>query len=320
MKNPERNLPLKKYYYLFNCSALIMSLLIVFFSTHIRLGEAGLGCSPWPECYAQLSLADGIKGLEIPDTEFRFFRTMHRYIASILGINILIILLMATRYRREFSTVLPVLMFVVVLFLSILGVATPTRSLPVVTLGNILGGIVLSGLVWRNILKIRTRTVTSGPHVLTLVSATLTVQLISGAWASANYTGSACPEIVTCTHTENLSGNIIESFNLFRKLKLDTNDRLIVDETSSIIQISHRFIAVILLVLIMRALWIVWRHYPLLLKPLLIVTCFFVAEFSLGIINVLADMPLWTNTLHNLLAVGLLFATINLTMSINIKN
>lgn len=304
---------------LLNCAALVLSLLIVFLSTHIRLGEAGLGCDPWPECYAQLSLADGVKGLEIPETEFKTFRAMHRFIASILGLNILSIMLMAVYYRKEVSPLLPVLMFLVVLFLSILGVATPTRSLPLVTLGNILGGIVLAGLVWRQILQCRIRTVLSGPFVLLLVSVTLTIQLISGAWASANYTGSACPELVICTHTNNLSGNLFESFNVFRKLNLDTNYRLLVDETSSIIQFSHRLIAVILLFLIITALWVVKRNYPALLKPTLIVSYLFFAEFTLGFVNVLTGMPLWTNTLHNLLAVGLLFATINLMMLVQFR-
>ncbi|MCK5668652.1 MAG: COX15/CtaA family protein [Gammaproteobacteria bacterium] len=304
---------------LLNCAALILSLLIVFLSTHIRLGEAGLGCDPWPECYAQLSLADSVKGLEIPETEFKTFRAMHRSIASILGINILIIMLMAIYYRKFISPLLPVLMFLVVLFLSILGVATPTRSLPLVTLGNILGGIVLAGLVWRQILQSWTKIKIYGPFVLLLISVTLTIQIISGAWASANYTGSACPKLLTCTYTNNLSGNLFESFNIFRKLELDINNRLVLDETSSIIQFSHRLIAVILLFLIITALWSVKRNHPALLKPMLIVSYLFFAEFILGVINILTDMPLWTNTLHNLLAVGLLFATINLTMSTQFK-
>ncbi|NOG61557.1 MAG: hypothetical protein HND53_13730 [Proteobacteria bacterium] len=298
-----------------------MSLLIVFLSTHIRLGEAGLGCDPWPECYAQLSFADGVKGLEIPESEFKMFRSLHRYIASLLGINILIIMVMAIWYRKQISPLLPVLMVLVVLFLSILGISTPTRSLPLVTLGNILGGIVLSGLVWRQILRTRNpnRTKSSAPLVLFLVSATLTVQLISGAWASANYTGSACPHLLQCSYADDISGNLIESFNVLRKLNLDNNHRLILDETSSIIQFSHRIIAIILLMLIIIALYKVKQNHRDLFKPVLLVSCFFFAEFMLGIINVLTDMPLWTNTLHNLLAVALLFATINLTMLIRFK-
>lgn len=309
----------QKTFFLLNCCALVLSLLIVFLSTHIRLGEAGLGCDPWPECYAQLSLADGIKGLEIPDTEFKTFRAMHRYIASILGMFVLVILVMALWYRKTISPLLPSLMFLVVLFLSILGIATPTRSLPLVTLGNILGGIVLSGLIFRQILRTKTRAVTNGPLVLYLLSITLTLQLISGAWASANYTGSACPGLISCTYTENLSTHLYESFNVTRQLKLDNNDRLILDETASIIQFTHRLIAVVLLVLVVIALKKVKQNRPELYKPMLLVSYFFFAEFILGVFNVLADMPLWTNTLHNLLAVGLLFTVINLTMLIYYK-
>ncbi len=307
----------KKCFFLLNCSALIMSLLIVFLSTHIRLGEAGLGCSPWPDCYAQLSFADGPKGLQIPDSEFKIFRSMHRSIASILGLNILVIMLIALWFRKTTSPLLPILMFLVVLFLSILGIATPTRSLPLVTLGNILGGIVLSGLVWRQILSTKDRPKKSAPFILFLVSITLTVQLISGAWASANYTGSACPKLLSCTYTNDITGNLLDSLNVLRKLTLDSDCHLILNETSSIIQFNHRLIAVILLIIIVVALWKVRREYPSLLKPLMIVSVVFFAEFILGVVNVLTEMPLWTNTLHNLLAVGLLFATINLTMLIH---
>ncbi len=320
MQESNKNQRPGKIFFLLNCSALFMSLLIVFLSTHIRLGEAGLGCDPWPGCYAQLSLADGAKGLEIPDSEFAGFRAMHRSVASILGINILVIMIMAIYARKAISPVLPVLMFVVVLFLSILGVATPTRSLPLVTLGNILGGIVLSGLVWRQILSLGHRSKSAAPLIVLLLSATLTIQLISGAWASANYTGSACPNLLSCTYTNELSDKLLDSFNVFRKLKLDGDNRLVLDETSSIIQFTHRLIATILLVLMMASLWIVRKRHPVLFTPMLIVSGFFLAEFLLGVINVLNDMPLWTNTLHNLLAVGLLFAMINLTSQVYFRD
>lgn len=317
MQIPTSNQYPKKIFKLLNCSALLLSLLIVFLSTHIRLGEAGLGCQPWPECYAQLSFADGIKGLQIPETAFKTFRAMHRHVASILGINVLVIMVMSIRYRKHISPHLPVLMFLVVLFLSILGIATPSRSLPLVTLGNILGGIVLSGLIWRQLQRIRSRAVVAGPAILLLLSITLTLQLISGAWASANYTGSACPQIFSCTYTENFSANIVNSFNVFRRLNLDKQSYLVLDTSSSIVQLSHRIIAVILLIIILVALWTVKTRHPALQKPMYVVSGVFTAEFVLGVFNVLADMPLWTNTLHNLLAVGLLFATINLTTQIH---
>jgi len=68
---------------------------------------------------------------------------------------------------------------------------------------------------------------------------------------------------------------------------------------------------------VMASLWIVKRRHAELVRPMIIVSIIFLAEFMLGVANVLSDMPLWTNTLHNLLAVGLLFAMINLTRQVH---
>jgi len=303
-----------KYFNLLNWSALVLSLLIVFLSTHIRLGEAGLGCEPWPGCYAQLPLVTDVKGLQVPDTEFKIYRNLHRYVASVLGIVVLAIVVIALFNRRTVSPGLPLLMFAVVVFLSVIGVSTPTRSLPVVTFSNILGGIVLAGLVWRQILRSQSRVSVRGHFVVLILSLTVTLQLISGAWASANYTGSACPGLLTCTHTEDISGNLARSFDLLRSLPLDQNNRLVLDTTSTVIQYTHRLLAVLLLMVALVAYWLIKQRYPALHRPMAIVSAVLLAEFVLGVMNVIMDMPLWTNTLHNLLAVVLLFAVINLTM------
>jgi len=304
-----------KYFKLLNWSALVLALLIVFLSTHIRLGEAGLGCEPWPGCYAQLPLASDVKGLQVPDTEFKLYRNLHRYGASALGIVVLAIMLIALLNRRTVPPGLPLLMFGVVVFLSVIGVSTPTRSLPAVTFSNILGGIVLAGLVWRQILRNQQhRAPAKGHFVLLVLSLTVTLQLISGAWASANYTGSACPGLLACTHTENIGANLAGSFNLLRSLPLDPNDRLVLDTTSTIIQFTHRLLAVVLVMVALAAYWRIKQRYPTLHRPMAIVLAILLAEFALGVVNVIMDMPLWTNTLHNLLAVALLFAVIHLTM------
>ncbi|MCG8378970.1 MAG: COX15/CtaA family protein [Proteobacteria bacterium] len=301
---------INRIYFALNVLALLLSLLIVFFSTHIRLGEAGLGCAPWPECYAQLSFADGVKGLAIPDTEFKLFRSFHRGIASLLGLNILIIVGICLWKRREISPALPLWMLAVVVFLSVLGVATPTRALPIVTMGNILGGIALSGFIWAHLLQVREHDRNSGPGLKLLLIAVI-IQIAGGAWASANYTGAACPGIFTCTHTDNLVRGLPGSFNPARKLALDDHDLLVLDTNSSIIQYTHRILAVAWLALVIYLFRTTRKQYPHLEKPFLIVVIISLVEFALGIANVVLDMPLWPNTLHNLLAVALLCAVLN---------
>lgn len=300
-----------RVYFALNCLALLLSVLIVFFSTHIRLGEAGLGCTPWPGCYAALSLADGIKGITIPDSEFRLLRSFHRGIASLLGLNVLGILGMALLMRRQYSAVLPALMFVVIVFLSLLGVVTPTRSLPLVTLGNILGGFTLTGLLWAQLVQLRGNRCNARP-VFPVLFIALCIHIASGGWASANYTGAACPGLFQCQDTEKLVSAVPGSFNPFRQLTLDSEGQLLADESSSIIQYTHRVLAVMWIFLVIYYYRKTRRGFPHLKKKLLAVVAISLAEFTLGLVNVVTDMPLWPNTLHNLLAVMLLCSVINL--------
>ena len=294
-----------------NICALVLSLLIIFLSTHIRLGEANLGCDPWPECYAQLSFADDVKGLTIVDNEFALLRSFHRSIASLLGLNVILITVMVLRKRKHISPILPLIMFALVVFLSILGIATPTRSMPIVTMGNILGGISLTGVIWHHLLqlnKIRLHKLT--PLYYFLIA--IIIQLISGAWASANYTAAACPELFSCRQTDNLLHSFLNSFNLLRYLTLDAQAHLLADTSSSIIQFSHRILAIAWLFLVIHFHRKIRRYHSHLQEPMLWVLVLSLAEFALGVVNIISDMPLWPNTLHNLLAVGLLFAVINL--------
>jgi len=294
-------------------AAFACTLVIILLSAHIRLGESGLGCEPWPNCYTESMFLDTTQGLEIPLGEFQTLRALHRIFASILGICVVILLIVSVWYRQFISPVLPFLMFIVVLFLSALGVSTPTRTIPAVTLGNVLGGIILIGLIWRQILLLRSHPLCEGPAFhLKILSLFITLQLISGAWASANFTASACPELLQCEISENLNPLVFDALNPFRELALDNNDELIFDDSMGVIQFIHRLISCLLLLSIILAFREIRNHHKPLVVPIHLVAVIFALELILGVFNVLQEMPLWSNTLHNLLAVGLLLTMISL--------
>jgi cytochrome c oxidase assembly protein subunit 15 len=300
-------------FYLINCFALVCTLTIILLSAHIRLGESGLGCDPWPACYTQTAFLDTTQGLDIPQGEYQNLRAAHRLFASLLGIAVICILCISLWYRRTVSPTLPILMFIVVVFLSLLGISTPTRTTPAVTLGNVLGGIVLIALIWRQLLAIKVTSKHSGPHrLIHLLSMALTIQILTGIWASANYTASACPELLSCDFISTAPDNLISSFDPTRTLHLDTNLKLEITQHMDTIQFVHRLVSVMLAVIVLIAFIRVKRDYENLLKPMIVVASVFLAEFLLGVFNVLADMPLWSNTLHNCLAVVLLLSTIYL--------
>ncbi len=288
-----------------------MAVLIIFLSTHIRLGEAGLGCNPWPDCYAQFPFIDNVKGLAIPENKFGLFRSFHRSIASLLGLNVLAVFVMALWRRKQVSLFLPLLMLTIVIFLSALGIATPTRSFPIVTMGNILGGIALAGIGWAHFLQTKRKHAGLTLKLRFLLLA-LIIQIASGAWASANYTGAACSGLFNCSETTDVYGKMIHSFNPLRQLSLNTTYQPVPDTSSSIIQMTHRLLAVIWLVLVIYYYKKIRHRQKTLEKPARVIVVLTLAEFALGLGNVLFAMPLWPNTMHNLLALGLLFAVINL--------
>jgi cytochrome c oxidase assembly protein subunit 15 len=318
MTSEEINLYPKQFFLLLNYSALLFTLIIVLLSAHIRLGESGLGCDPWPSCYTLSTFQDTTQGLAIPAGEYLELRALHRLFASLLGISVMIIMLIAVWYRRVISPVLPILMFLVVLFLSILGITTPTRTSPAVTMGNVLGGIALIALIWRQLLALKLTDKAPGPHRLALLlSAILGLQILTGVWASANYTATACPNLLTCDFVADAPANLWDSFDVSRELQLDLQGELIFSGHMKTIQFSHRLVSVALVLVVAVTFYVIRRDYPDLMKPVKIVVTLCLAEFLLGVFNVVTEMPLWSNTLHNLLAVALLLSTIYLTRAVS---
>lgn len=303
----------RKLFYLLNCAALICTLIIILLSAHIRLGESGLGCDPWPACYTHATFHDATQGLDIPEGEYKGFRALHRLFASVLGIIVVVIMIVAVWYRQAISPLLPILMFLIVLFLSVLGVSTPTRSIPAITLGNVLGGIVLLALVWRQLLALRQASKHPAPHKwLLLLSLMTMLQIVTGIWASANYTASACPNLLSCDFSMQTSQQFATSFDLTRELELDIRGELIFTPEMNVIQFFHRLVSVALLLVICVCFYVIRKQHPALESSMRIVVAMFIANFLLGVFNILMEMPLWTGTLHNLLAAALMLAVINL--------
>ena len=79
----------------------ILALIVVILGAYTRLADAGLGCPDWPGCYGQLLVPDVISAeYDRPlDIAKAWKEMVHRYAASILGLSIVIIFLLAI-FRR----------------------------------------------------------------------------------------------------------------------------------------------------------------------------------------------------------------------------
>ena len=67
--------------------SVLLTLFTVIVSAYIRLSESGVGCTPWPDCYARLNFEAEHRGIAVltPEGEhapLRALRLAHRYVAS----------------------------------------------------------------------------------------------------------------------------------------------------------------------------------------------------------------------------------------------
>ena len=295
--------------------ALFLTFAAVVLSAYMRLDSVGLSCEPWPECYGQISLAH--ERSVVPKT---WAGVIHRIAASLLGFIVLGITYMALRGRgvRGSGVFIPLLVFGLTVFLSVLGYNTPSPDLPIVTLGNLLGGMAMLALLWwmsQRAVPVEMATghtfTTMKPWVL-LGLILLITQIMFGAWTSANFAAPACTSLFGCNGDWASIANLGEGFNISRQLSVDDQGRVIAGNIQLTIHMVHRIGALITLiylsVLAVKTLGLNKRFY----NTSVTILVFLVLQVLLGITSVLTELPLSVVTAHNAVAALLLLAVVNL--------
>jgi cytochrome c oxidase assembly protein subunit 15 len=295
----------------------------VILSAYIRLAEVGIGCSEWPGCYAQLNAGIEQKGITVLTEQGRDMahygaRVAHRYIASVLGLFIVGIFIVALRQGRARATMLlvPLAIFGITVFLSLLGYYTPTRSNPLITMGNLLGGMALLALLWwlmqREAGAEEVSAGSSGSRSLALFALCLVLlQIVLGGWSSANYASASCPGLVQCEGEILTAGNMMDAFNPMRSIVLDHGGQVVRNDSLGLLSMAHRLLA------LFTAAYLAWlvrslkSHSPL-RASLLALSIFSISQIVVGVTSIWLDMPLLLMTLHNALAAGLLLGSVNL--------
>jgi cytochrome c oxidase assembly protein subunit 15 len=292
-------------------------------SAYIRLAEVGIGCENWPQCYAQLDPGNEKKGITVlthsgTDVAYHSARVAHRYIASILGVFILLIFVLALRKggRHTASALIPAAIFAVTVFLSVLGYYTPTRSNPLVTMGNLLGGMAVLGLLWWLLQReIEGAMIPPGPANLRPLAALglglVVLQIVLGGWSSANYASASCPGLISCEGGMPRAEYLADAFNPLRSIALDERGQVVRAESLAVLSMAHRLFA------LLTAGYLAWlvrrlRSVPTLQGTAIALSLFSIGQVAVGIGTVWFQMPLTLLTLHNCLAAGLLLSCINL--------
>ncbi|KRG37929.1 cytochrome oxidase assembly protein [Stenotrophomonas pictorum JCM 9942] len=89
--------------------ALIMTASTIMFGSFVRLSDAGLSCPDWPTCYGRVTwpqtqmeaaqhVASEIRPLE---THKAWLEQVHRFLAGLLGVEVLTLALLAARRRKR---------------------------------------------------------------------------------------------------------------------------------------------------------------------------------------------------------------------------
>lgn len=310
----------------------VLALCVIVFGAFVRLSDAGLGCPDWPGCYGQLGAPNSPERIaaaeaafpEVPvDTAKAWIEMGHRYVASLLGLLVIALALIAWRGRRDglpWKTSLVLLGLVV--FQGMLGMWTVTLLLkPAVVTAHLLGGMTTLALLfglWHS--QRVTPAAAAGGALRALAVAAVAVvgaQIALGGWVSTNYAALACTEFPTCHDGQWLPEmDLTEGFVLWRGIGQNYEYGVLEHPARTAIHIVHRIGAVGVtaivgaFALLLMAAGAARRGLGIVLLGALTL------QIAIGIGIVVQHLPLGLATAHNAGAALLLLACLTAAMNV----
>lgn len=317
-----------------NLLTLALCFVVVVFGAYVRLSDAGLGCPDWPGCYGHLvvpseeqHVADANAAYpERPVEAHKGWKEMiHRYIASTLGLLIIVQALLATSLRRQGAPVGAAWLLVpLVMFQGVLGMWTVTWQLkPLAVTGHLLGGMsTLALLFWLRLSLPKVSVATGEGSAPALpgwlrklaVAGLLVVilQIFLGGWTSTNYAALACPDLPTCHGQWLPPTDYEEAYTLWRGLGINYEYGVLDNKARVTIHFTHR-LGALLVTAVLLVLGValfkrgrIWRRYGHAVLGALVL------QVVIGICVVHFQLPLLLADAHNAGAAVLLLTLVAL--------
>lgn len=292
-----------------------MTFLVIVLGAYTRLRDAGLGCPDWPGCYGKFfaPAAD----------EKAWTEMVHRYVASTLGILILYLAFNAIKLRKRFSKLWLAAIFLVtlVIFQGLLGMWTVTLGLyPIIVMGHLLGGFAILAGLWLLYLQLSTLEKTklkSNVFLKVLASFTLialTIQIALGGWTSANYAALVCADFPSCQGQIWPQLEWRTAFNFIDVGIFNSPGTALENDARVTIQMAHRIGALITTLLICFLCYhLLSSKVKVLLSIAKILFGLLIIQLMLGILNILAELPLIISLMHSAVAALLLMCLVTIT-------
>ena len=309
-------------------ATLALALAVIALGAYTRLTDAGLGCPDWPGCYGRLTppVHDthiAAAQARFPDAEVDPFKArnemVHRYLAGLLGLWVLAIFIVSRRLPRgRGGRGLATLLLALVVFQAALGMWTVTMNLmPVVVVAHLFGGFGLLALL--ALLRFELRPEPPVPMqpaeprlarllpLAWLAFAVLLAQIALGGWTSANYAAAVCYQLPFCESGWSAQFSLRAAFSL--PLGHETYEFGVLPyEARMSIHVLHRIGALVATGVLASLVLLCWRHAAgvRLRRLAAAVGVLLALQVTLGLINVIGQVPLFNAVAHNLTAACLL--------------
>ncbi|MGM8062905.1 COX15/CtaA family protein [Vogesella indigofera] len=309
--------------------ALLLVCIVVPLGAYVRLSDAGLGCPDWPGCYGRLSPLHAAPLIQEqhaanpdgPVSMAKAWKEMsHRYLAASLGLLLLALNVLAWRQRRLRGWAALLLLLVCVQ--GALGMWTVTLLLkPAIVSAHLLGGMTLAALLatccwWQRRLPQHHAVGAASFALALLLPLLLLLQIALGGWVSSNYAALACQGFPACNGEWWPAGQWHGAFHLLRELGEGPDGAPLLSRHLLTIHWVHRLGAALVSLLLLWLVLRLWRQPPL--RPLLcLLLGSWLLQLSLGIGNVLLQLPLALAVAHNAGAMLLLIVATLLLLSLD---
>ena len=310
--------------------SLLMVILLVSLSAYLRLAHSGIGCADWPACYgrigapqAELHTEPGPHNayqrlLSQNSRSLAWATPLHRLVASVLGL--LIVFLNVVAVRRKAYRLASLGLLALTVFLAVLGIYSGSLHDPSVVMGNLAGGFAMLGLLgwmWFRQLPAPNspgpasrRAVPAG--LVTAGIVLLSLQILLGGLTSANFAATACKTLPDCHGSWWPGEELFKAMDLGRKHEVTGSGQAIGGKERIAVHQAHRLGAALTAITILLAGFLAIRAGGQWLTAGLLVTCLVILEFSVGVASVLSGLPIGLAVAHNWLAGLLLLALLNL--------
>lgn len=305
----------------------VLALCVVVLGAYVRLSDAGLGCPDWPGCYGELTVPQSEAAIKKAQEIFphstletgKAWKEMaHRYLAGTLGIIVLAICAFGWRSKQHLkvSPLLPTALLLIIGFQAALGMWTVTMLLkPAIVSAHLIGGMTtLALLCWiahRHWCAIGEQSAITAQLKLAIRLAiiVLLAQVFLGGWTSTNYAALACTDFPTCHGVWVPEMDFKDAFHLVRELGQSANGGNLTLPALTAIQWVHRIGALVTFIYL-GSLALVLIRIPAFKNIALLLASVLIAQVSIGIANLILQLPLVLAVAHNLGAALLVVITV----------